>query len=775
MSYLKLDGTQINYQKQVSNPHIFVSEIPDSDCSYVTPKLITSSDELDIYFGKSFTQRDYYNELLFYGASLLLYKPIKGETYGESVIDISEYKEILEYSYNPPVEKDYIFFENLPKNGIPEDEEEPGEWLFYVSTEGVHYIWYEGEYIKETEIPEDRILSSTLNRDTLRLIDIEFSHSGKFSWCNPNYPGSPEYTEDISGFEDSLLQSIYSHGIDDDEKSICYTLDFSEVKEFRDTDYIVFPLPSNQEYFGSRIQFYFGDTAPLGADIISGALSYRITGDDKITSILESLESFGYRVIKESEKRFIIYTSDMIPDQRFYTVSGLIFEPSKEFTQHILTLLSKDHGRLEIYSKTIGPGDENIKVKIESIQGKTEYYRFTISRYSYQEIFEGPLYLEKDSSGTNFTSLERIINQGSNLVEIKINNQGRDRNKPEDGLMIGEFFLSGSKSEKASYVPEDYWRSLEILKNTEISEDFLLIPEIEKYEIQGASSDLDYIYEYKELLEYSKSKNCQVLISNHPWKFGCTDLIYLDSIPENPEEGIMYGIKTSSKVILYQSFTNGVWKIYNSDPEHKFMVHEIEEAFGKEYTGNHIFNYTNDKENRLVYFYSDLNYLGYQRPAYYVFLGGILTGDYNPTTDNILYTSPVDLYSEDSSGLRKYKSNFLSCNNHIYYYRELFNHPGDWKYDMTILTRFCMDKVTNTVLRDFPYYLGSETSGEIVEGLRKILEGLKTRYPIIYSLDMDYIEEDTLGQTISVHLTLGVREILENDIKLSVILNFNNT
>ena len=73
MSYIKLDRTQIRYPYKTENPFIFISEIIDSDCSFVTPKLITSSDELDIYFGNSFTQRDYYNELLHYGASLLLY------------------------------------------------------------------------------------------------------------------------------------------------------------------------------------------------------------------------------------------------------------------------------------------------------------------------------------------------------------------------------------------------------------------------------------------------------------------------------------------------------------------------------------------------------------------------------------------------------------------------------------------------------------------------------------------------------------------------------
>ena len=54
MSYLKLDRTNINYGVEADSKFLYFSEVIDSDCSYVTPKLITSSEELDIYFGNSF-------------------------------------------------------------------------------------------------------------------------------------------------------------------------------------------------------------------------------------------------------------------------------------------------------------------------------------------------------------------------------------------------------------------------------------------------------------------------------------------------------------------------------------------------------------------------------------------------------------------------------------------------------------------------------------------------------------------------------------------------
>lgn len=776
MSYIKLDRTQIKYPKKTKNPFIFVSEVVDSDCSFVIPKLITSSDELDIYFGNSFTQRDYYNELLHYGASLLLYKPIKEGKYTNETP--KEYNTILDYTLDPPAEKDYIFFDNLPENGIPEGEDEPGDWKFYVSTEGTHYVWYEGEYIKIEDIPMEENLSSLVNRDTLRLTTKSFSKDTKFSYCHPKYRSrsyTPEYTEDVEDFSESLLQSIYSHGIDDETRSIAFTLDFTEVREFKEKDYIVFPLSSEFSY--SRVQFYFGNSPVLGSDIIGGSFSFKVEGetvDDKISRIVSSLGKskeqggFGYKVIKEGPKKYTIFTSDMIQDQRFYTVEGLVFSPNFEVTQNIYSILSEDHKRLELYSKTIGPGDEDIKIKIEKLKGKfEEHYRFTISRYSYTEVFEGPIKLEIDSDNLTFTSLEKMINQGSKLVEMKVYDS-------DEELVPGEYYLRRAKSEK-NYTPEDYWRALEKLQEIDISEDFLLVPEIEKYEIRGASSDLGWIYEYEKLLEYANQKNCQVLISNHPWKYGCTELRIVSEKPENPEEGIMYGVSVDNDTILYQTYTKeDGWRIYNSDPEHKYQVHEIEEAFGKDYIGNHIFNYTKDKWNRLVYFYKDMTFFGYPRPAYYIFLKGLLTRENIVSVNDILYESPTKPYEEETSNLQEYKSNFLSCNDHIFYYKEFFNHTGDWKYEVTILTRFCMNKVTNTVLREFPAYLGSETSGEILRGLNGILENLKRNYPIIHSLEIDYIEEKTQEQTLSVYLNLNVKEMLENDIKLSVTLNFNN-
>ena len=779
MSYLKLDQTSINYTTSLGTSNLFVSEIIDSDCSYVTPKVITSSEELDIYFGKSFTQREYYEELLQSGVSLLLYRPIK-ENLGLEELDLSEYKEILDFDTMPLREKKYEYIDELPSDGIPEYYS-PGKYKFYVTTEESYYIWYEGDYIKASDFPSDDYSSSLVNRDTLRLLDYALG-SKSFKYCHPKYRSrsyNPTYTEDLTGITESLLQSIESHGgIGDDCRTVAYTLDFTGVKNFGETDYIVFPLSSDSRH--SRVQFYFGSQPPLEADIISGAESKQILGDtkeDKIKNIISELkENYGFKVIEYSKTKYVIYTSDLLQDLQFFSLEGLVYEKNETISQNIYSILSDEHKRLEVFSRTIGPGDSDIKFKIEKLSGDfKEHYRITISRYTYTEVFEGSLYIEYDESTGTFSSLETVINQESDLVEIKIYNQGRSIDNSEDGLIPGEYELKRAISEK-SYTPADYWRALSKLQEFNLSEDFLLVPEIEKYEIIGASSDTSWISEYTTLLGYAEEKNCQVLFSNHSWKFGCTRLEMLQEDPEKPEEEVMYGIAKDQDTIIYKSYSSDAgWTIYNFDDKHKYRVHEIEEIFSPGYTGNHIFNYTKDTSNRLVYFYQDMTFYGNSRPAYYMFLKGIISGKYSETSDTIDYKSPVNSYEEDKSNLQTWKSNFLSFNDHIYYYRNFFNHTGDWNYKTSILTRFCMDKVTNTVMREFPQYLGSETIGELRSGLQSILTSLIQNFPIIYSLSIGSITENSENQSILVYLILEIKELLEKDIKLSVTLNFNNT
>lgn len=75
MPYLNLGGRSINYIKP-TNDKLIVSSIVNSSSSYQYPTLVRSSSELEIYFGKSFEEKNYFDELIDKGATLYLYRPI---------------------------------------------------------------------------------------------------------------------------------------------------------------------------------------------------------------------------------------------------------------------------------------------------------------------------------------------------------------------------------------------------------------------------------------------------------------------------------------------------------------------------------------------------------------------------------------------------------------------------------------------------------------------------------------------------------------------------
>jgi hypothetical protein len=81
-----------------------------------------------------------------------------------------------------------------------------------------------------------------------------------------------------------------------------------------------------------------------------------------------------------------------------------------------LTELTKDQSTIEFWSKTIGTAGPDAEIGIEIEILGTDYYRATISRYDYYEIFEGYL-LEVGEE-----RLDYIISKGSKLVGCSVNN-----------------------------------------------------------------------------------------------------------------------------------------------------------------------------------------------------------------------------------------------------------------------------------------------------------------------------------------------------------------
>ena len=158
MPYINLNSSKINYQYSIGNDLFIVSGIVDSPCSYKSPKVIRSRKELDIYFGRSFKERGYFEELLDSGVSLLLYKPISTS--------------IKESWKTPEKEEIYLCLSEFPKSGSE-------DVLYIDSYSQEKYIWNSdtSDYININDLPQNIYsldnYESWYNRDTLRICSTE--------------------------------------------------------------------------------------------------------------------------------------------------------------------------------------------------------------------------------------------------------------------------------------------------------------------------------------------------------------------------------------------------------------------------------------------------------------------------------------------------------------------------------------------------------------------------------------------------------------------------
>lgn len=152
----------------------------------------------------------------------------------------------------------------------------------------------------------------------------------------------------------------------------------------------------------------------------------------------------------------------------------------------------------EVYrfeSKTIGKGSEDIKVEIKWIETYTEknnIYSVTISRYDYQEFYEGPL---EDEFG--YERLDYKISRDSKLVRFKI----IPATMPEGGWPEGEWELKGAYAEESCN--SEYSFNLMCKSLEDFPPDFVLVPNKGK-----APSE-------NRILDWTETLNCQALITNN--------------------------------------------------------------------------------------------------------------------------------------------------------------------------------------------------------------------------------------------------------------------
>ena len=762
--YINLGTLRLQYTSSI-NDWMIIGEILDSEMSFEKPRLIRSVDELNIWFGKEYKDYNYLVELLNTGVTLYLYKPVSPEKLkDENYIDISEYQilgthtdpeeslldsdiDIIDSIKDSP--DSYYFYYDSHIYGYVERQLEilnesqiagrslieyrdnlnlfeyfnnlilRDDVIFYKCGRTEQYIWFENKIVSVSELQQNiyTTTESFNNRDTLAITNdsvVKYVYP-KFNVDTLDY--STSYSDIQISSDDVNLEMI-------DKGYQTLAFDYSDTKRLSETNdfLIVNDNSSNPCLICSMEQ------PPVDSRYYNRKIS--TTG-----YFSNSMQTLGYQ-----KKDNHLISEIPVPVTYFQRLSdGNFLEPNTKLTYELLSWKFQNQITIEFWSKTIGRGsildDEDlIEVSIEN-GSEPGYYQISITRYGYTETYEGPL------KGTD--RLDFVISRESKLVYCNLVNI-------EEGLQTGTYRLRGAVKEENTREGYMYALSQSFDDPGEpVYPDYFLIPDKYKYISPTLSEDYDYYQEYETFLKYAKLRGCQFLIENDPSPYKIST-----------EEG------GNSKDTLY--YYDGDYHDYQGNIITSREIIEIAIA-----GGDFRFNYTKDKDNWLIYFYQDMSYLGFQRPAYYVFLRGLLQDDYQVLEKDILYPEPTtDAYSEYpiEKLLETYKSNYLVCNNLIYYYKKYMD--GD-TYNTTGWMRFAASKIFREFEKNRWDYLGEKSLGKIELGITKILNKISKNFSIIDSIRITRFIPELQKNQISLGIDIYVNDLLKNNLKLDITLNYN--
>ena len=600
---------------------------------------------------------------------------------------------------------------------------------------------------------------------------------------------NPEYYNDIiSGDRTLAFSLIFPESLTMHE--LRETLFYSKIIDGEEQlfgRYLGIPLPGKLKK-SLLIQFSLNSSTnnEIGEDYIRAEDRVTITIDQNSTwevvfnNIEEILSNRGYcceRLKDYPDRGLLIYSYlGSVPNIGFSNIFGLELTSEFSITHDLLSIETDSLKRIEFYSKTIGPNDDNIKVKIEPINYYPDKYRITISRFSYSEVFDLNLYETPDKDG-KIESMDNIINRNSKLVRCSIFKTKPDgtlwKEGDQDGkLPIGEWELKRSIDDiPTTQKSESYWAALEYMAENTVKEDFICIPKIEnflKIDDKINYNLLGYFPEYESILEYCRLKNSQALIGN-------LDFYVSENFPginETPVERTIYkrliGIDQSdnSPIYNYVIYWEGSYRNLSLSDNHPILQSQ----------NTYIYNYNLDTSNYLVYFFRDMSIDGiYPRPAYYLFLNGLLTGDYSISTNNISYNPPIkNSYVEEKieSELQFRKSNYLVSNGHQYFYKNYQNHSGDNIYKTTILTRFAVSKVSRTFENNKKELFDTQTVGEMKSKINQLLLGLINVYSIYSDIRLVDCIINYQTKSILIRVAVYIRELVDKPISLDIELNY---
>ena len=792
--YLRLGTTNIKYSTSQDDFTIF-SEVIDSGMSYEKPVLVRTPDELDIWFGESFTDKDYFNELLESGVTLFLYRPVKVEQNknSDNYILLEKYTidEKLYYSVKdlPEVGKSEVLYKVVDSSG---KYKEQNLWFSY-------YIYNSGTYINITNLPQNLDSNNTDSLNNRDVLNINYLGFDGPEYCYPKYQENSN--EEVLSYPEKIDKEILLDNLPDllrvskGYETLAYSLKYDNKIDFFPTDegltskYIILKktrkrkiwldknkIPTKKDYYEYHdILVWFKDkinSIPnIPSQYYTDVIEVNISGKNNreiFKRLVEDIipNKIGYTVSGDIDKGYKIYTSYSIQVTNFTNIKDLNLIPDFNTTHNILSKISMGSTRIRFISKTIGSDsgsteylDSDIKVVIEKLREK-DNYRITLERYKYQEIYEGGLFtIGKER-------IDSIISKESKLVRCIISNSYIDPDTRKEvefnetdkrsELISGTWYLKRAEKEDDPGINE-YWKAAESIFNSDNVGmiDYFLVPDIYKYTAgMKIGSDTSYYPEYKRFLEYAGSHGFQVLIQNsdNGWEY-----LEVDKLPEKPIEGIIYIYRGR----FYKTVSGKLIETVN--PE------EINIA-----GNNYVFNYIEDKDNRLLYFYRPQTIFGNLRPGYYLHIFGLLQDIYSISDNQIIYQTPTkDPYTlEDiEEKLETFKSNYLVFNNHMYYYKKYQNGQD---FNTSGWMRFCIGKVFRELEKNKWGIFSTRGVGNIRSNITQILSDITIRYSFIDSLTIAGFYLDLPNNRLGLEIESRMSDLVDNNMTIDITLNYNN-
>ncbi len=772
--YLRLGNSGIKYSTPDTDDFMIFAEVPEGcTMSYEKPILVRTKDELDIWFGKEFKEREYFDELLQSGVVLYLYKPIseKSNTSQEGYIDYSSFVEIDKYFTEKELENITGDKKKIYKvySDVGDYEDEVVEYSSKDETYNSYvikynkYIWVEdfSLFVDIKDLPQnlDNINSDSLNnRDSLRITYPEY-YSGSYTvnnslikYTHPKYGGTDRI------YDSSTIGLLSLVGLDLDRIEKGYqTLAFniSDPGITTKDTYITIRNKNNNLntviYYNNEIRnsgenpdtYYYRVTKEEKSRIIDidkycgSSLSSKETNmkfPNMVSSISDILQSeCGFRKINENT----ILPDFPISASYFYTIpEPFSFSPSFEKTHDILSEKTENDGRIEFYSKTIGIDDEyegNIEVEIKHL--KNSIYRFIITRYDYSEVFEGDIFGEKSER------IDYIISKESKLVYCNLIETYTGYFRDHTGTGTYNFDPVTIAYSKDLNSAEDYDQKYRIKPN-EILDYFYLEPTSKrswklregKYTLRRAIKESNVSY----------TRSLEVLL-------GDEETVYPDFILIPNPSLYNYDYK---KILQYCSSINC-----------QALIQNTEKDYDK--------NYTEDINNRLVYFFKDMTIYSMWRPGYYVYLKGLLGDTYSASTTKILYETPEkDPYEETETlySLEVYKSNYMVDNGQLYYYRKYFD--GDDYYSSGWM-RFVLGKISRELEKNKGLYLSEKMSGRLKGIVGEVLSRVERTFSIIRRISILQFTLDYQNNKMSLVVETEISDLVKNSMTLNLTINYN--